>query len=64
VPVKLCPEARARLEAALAANANIGVMQAAVATTPIITAELAPEYQADDVLAVDQSDQQLTVYVY
>jgi hypothetical protein len=39
-------------------------MQRAVATSPLITAELAPRYQADDVLAVDQSGEQLTVYVY
>ena len=64
VPVQLCPDARAKLAAALAANAKIGVMQSAVATTPLIMAELAPEYQADDVLAVDQSGKQLIVYVY
>jgi hypothetical protein len=64
VSIELCPEARARLAAALEASASIDVMQRAVATSPLITAELAPRYQADDVLAVDQSGEQLTVYVY
>ena len=64
VPVKLCPDARARLAAALAANAQIGAMRAAVATTPLITAELAPDYQPDDVLAVDMTGDDLTVFVY
>jgi hypothetical protein len=40
------------------------VMRAAVATTPLITAELAPDYQPDDVLAVDMTGDDLTVFVY
>jgi hypothetical protein len=64
VPVTLCPDARSRLEAAINADANLGQMQAAVAMNSAISSEIAPQYQADDVLAVDQSGQELTVYVY
>lgn len=64
VPIDLCPDARARLEAALAADGNIDFMQEAVAMNVEITTTIAPEYSADDVLAVDQSGEQLTVYVY
>lgn len=64
VPVNLCPDARSRLAAAIDADANIGRMQAAVATNSAISSEIAPEYQADDVLAVDRSGNSLTVYVY
>jgi hypothetical protein len=64
VAIELCPDARARLAAALAADGNIRIMQSAVATNERIRAELAPRYQADDVLAVDAAGNQLTVYVY
>jgi hypothetical protein len=64
VPINLCPDARAQLDAALDANANIDAMQAAVAANAEITAELSPSYSTDNVLAVDQSGDELTVYVY
>jgi hypothetical protein len=64
VPVNLCPDARAQLEARIDGDANIEFMQSAVATNDEISAELNPEFSADDVLAVDQSGDELTVYVY
>ena len=64
VPVNLCPDARARLEAAIAANPNMDDLQNAVEASATITATLEPQFQADDVLAVDQSGEAVTVYVY
>ncbi len=64
VEIELCPDARAQLAAALAASPNIGLMQAAVASSRLITAELAPQYGVGNVLAVDKSGSNLIVYVY
>lgn len=64
VAVNLCPQAEARIDAAIDADANADYMQRAVAGTPAIVAELSPSYTAENVLAVDQSGAQLTVYVY
>lgn len=64
IPVKLCADARAQLEAAVTADPNMGAMRAAVAMNTKITSRIGPQYQADDVLAVDQSGSDLTVYVY
>jgi len=64
VPINLCAGARADLDAALAADANIGFLHSAVAGDAEITAALDPGYTPDDVLAVDQSGDELTVYVY
>ena len=64
VPINLCPDARARLAAVLDADANIGYMQAAVAADARLSASLDPSYDPEDVLAVDQAGQKLTVYVY
>lgn len=64
VPINLCEDARARLDAALAADANIGILHSAVAADAKLSAALDPNYQPDDVLAVDQSGEDLTVYVY
>ena len=64
VPVNLCPDARGRLEAALDADANIGILQAAVASDARISASLRPAYEPDDVLSVDKAGNRLVVYVY
>jgi hypothetical protein len=64
VPVNLCPEARTRLDAAIATDPNMDTLQNAVEATALITATLEPQFQADDVLAVDKSGEDLTVYVY
>lgn len=64
VPVNLCPAARTKIAAALDADANIGVLHAAVAGNARIKASLRPNYNPDDVLAVDETGNRLTVYVY
>lgn len=64
IAVNLCPEAQAQLAAVLSGDANLDYMQSAVAMNATIVAELAPSYTANDVLAVDQSGNELTVYVY
>lgn len=64
VPINLCADAKARLDAALAGDANIGALHQAIATDAQISAALEPRYQPDDVLAADQSGEDLTVYVY
>ncbi len=64
VPVEICPDARARLAAAVDADANIGFMQSRVASVAAIRAAISPQYGFDDVLAVDKRGDQLTVYVY
>ena len=64
VPIDLCPNAKAQLAAALNANANINYMQNAVATNTRIKSKLQPGYDPKDVLAVDKSGDDLTVYVY
>lgn len=64
VPVNLCPDAKARLDAALDADANIGNLRMAVASHTALRSELDPSYTPDDVLAVDRSGEALTVYVY
>jgi hypothetical protein len=64
VPINLCPGARTRLEAALEADANLNTLHAAVAANDQITAAIEPNYAPDDVLAVDQSGEDLSVYVY
>lgn len=64
VPINLCPEARARLAAAIKADANIEYLQAAVAADARLNASLDPSYDPEDVLAVDKAGDELTVYVY
>lgn len=59
VPVELCPEAEAQLQAAIAADDTMRLLQSAVASDARLSAEVNPR----DVLAVDQSGQNLTVYV-
>jgi hypothetical protein len=64
VPINLCADAKARLDAALAVDANIGALHQAIAADAEISAALEPSYAADDVLAADQLGEDLTVYVY
>ena len=64
VPVELCPDARARVAAAVDADANIGFMQARAASSPRIRTALDPAYGPEDVLAIDQAGDRLTVYVF
>lgn len=64
VPIKLCPDARARLSAEIDADANIQYMQAAVAADARLNSALDPPYDPEDVLAVDQAGDELTIYVY
>lgn len=64
VPINLCPDAKARLAAAVEADANIQYLQAAVAADPRLKSSLRPSYDPDDVLAVDKAGDGLTVYVY
>lgn len=65
VEVNLCADARSNLSAAIAADQNLQFLQAAIAADAQISGKIAPEHQADDVLAVDVSaDNDLTVYVY
>jgi hypothetical protein len=64
VPINLCADARAQLDAALAADPNIGALQTTIAADAEISAALEPAYQPDDVLAADPSGEDLTVYVY
>jgi hypothetical protein len=65
VPVRICQDARARLSQAVAANGNVGFMQRAAASDPLITASLArTRYNIGDVLAVEQAGGVLKVYVY
>lgn len=64
VPIKLCPEARARLAAAIDADANIGYLQAAVAADARLSSSLDPSYDPEDVLAVDKAGDELTIYVF
>lgn len=64
VPVNVCPDAKARLAAAIEADANMDVLRTAVASNAALRARLAPDFDADDVLAVDSNGEALTVYVY
>lgn len=64
VPINLCPEAKQRLAAAIDADANIDYLQSAVAADARLNASLDPSYDPEDVLAVDQAGEDLTVYVY
>ena len=64
VPINLCPDARTKVSEALEANANIEFLHSAVAGDAKISGALNPNYDPDDVLAVDQSGEDLTVYVY
>jgi hypothetical protein len=63
VLVNICPAAAAQLEAAIAADADIGYMQAAVARNELIVTQLDP-HSPKEVLAVEQTNEELTVYVY
>lgn len=60
VPVQICADAASRLQAAIAADDNMALLQSAVAADARLSAEVA----AEDVLAVDQAGEELTVYVY
>jgi hypothetical protein len=65
VPVKLCASVRASVSRAVAMNSNVGAMQNSAASDPLISASLGrARYQAGNVLAVEQSNGMLTVYVY
>jgi hypothetical protein len=64
VPINLCEDARAKLDAALAGDADLGVLQSAIAADAEVSAALEPNYQPEDVMAADQSGEDLTVYVY
>ncbi|HEY0854586.1 MAG TPA: hypothetical protein VGD86_07140, partial [Devosia sp.] len=64
VPINLCADAEARIDAALATDANISALHSAIAADAEISAALRPGYTPDDVLAADQSGEDLTVYVY
>ena len=57
-------EARARLQAAIDADANVDYMQQAVAADARLNSSLDPSCDPEDVLAVDKSGDDLTVYVY
>lgn len=63
VPINLCADAKARLDAALAADPDIEYLRSAVAEDPTLSSQLDPSYAPDDVLAVDQSGEEVTVYV-
>lgn len=63
VPVNICPAAAAQLEAAIAADPEIGYMQSAVAGSEKLSAELDP-HSPDQVLAVEEANEEVTVYVY
>ncbi|MET0530178.1 MAG: hypothetical protein ABW003_17890 [Microvirga sp.] len=64
VPVHLCPDARSGVEAVINADPNMDALRRAVEATTTITATLEPQFEVDDVLAVDRSGANLTVYVY
>jgi len=64
VPINLCEDARARIEAALAADPNIGTLQATVASDAEMSAALEPGYEPGDVLAADPAGEEATMYVY
>jgi hypothetical protein len=65
VDVKVCPAGRGRLAAALDRNAQVQAIQTAAAADPLISASLArSHHRPDNVLAVDQSGETLTVYAY
>ena len=65
VPVRLCPEAHAQVEAAVEADADIQWLQAAVERDPRIAAELrGAGLDGDNVLALDNKAGNLAVYVY
>lgn len=64
VPIELCPDARDRLAAALAADPNIGKLHAAIAADARLSGSLEPSYEPGDVLAVDSAGNRLTVYVF
>lgn len=65
VPIKLCAQLRASVRAAAAADRNVALVQNLAASDPLISASLSRgRYNAGNVLAVDQSNGLLTVYVY
>lgn len=65
VPVRLCPQLRASVSRAAAANSNVAMVQDLAAADPLVRASLdRTRYRAGNVLAVDQSRGLLTVYVY
>ncbi|HVW91246.1 MAG TPA: hypothetical protein VHB74_01425 [Devosia sp.] len=65
VPIKLCPQLRANVRAAASADRNVALVQNLAASDPLISASLSRgRYHAGNVLAVDQTNGLLTVYVY
>jgi hypothetical protein len=63
VPINICPEAKAKVATALQAKADIGAMMAAVSANAKIKGALGGRGPGN-VLAIDQSGDTLTVYVY
>ena len=65
VPVRLCPEARVRVSEVTYADANMAALRNGIAASPAIKAKLnGTGRSAEDVLAVDNKDGQLVVYIY
>lgn len=65
IPIELCPEARAKLEAAAQANPDMRRLHVAVRGNQVISTKLSDAgYAAGNVLAVERNQANLTVYVY
>jgi hypothetical protein len=65
MPIRLCPVVRHNVSRAVAMNGNVGMVQSYAAADPLISASLSrARYGADHVLAVEQSQGMLTVFVY
>lgn len=65
VPLKLCPPARSSVRTQLAGNGTVAMVQSLAAADPLISTSLSrTRYNASNVLAVDQANGTLTVYVF
>ena len=65
VPVNICAEARAAVSSALSADSNIAVLRSIIADTRKVRRSLSRErHDDDDVLAIDQKNGSVIVYVF
>jgi hypothetical protein len=65
VPVRLCPEARVKVSEVTYNNASMKMLREGISGSPAIRQKLrGAGRDADDVLAVDNKDGQLMVYIF